>query len=48
LTPLYSEGLNEVRIKFEFYKRSSNLEKKNEFNIPSCGVLCVMICTYMI
>ena len=22
------KGLNEVRIKFEFYKRSSNLEKK--------------------
>jgi len=26
-------GLNKVGIKFEFYKRSSNLEK-NEFNIP--------------
>ena len=29
-----TKGLNEVRIKLEFYKWSSNLER-NEFNIPN-------------
>ena len=26
---------NEFEYEFEFYKRSSNFRKKNEFNIPS-------------
>jgi len=33
-----TKDLNEVRIKFRFYKQSSNLEK-NEFNIPTSIIL---------
>ena len=41
--PIYSVGLNEVQIKFEFYKRSFNFEKKNEFNIPKVNTHLVSI-----
>ena len=31
---------NEFEYKFEFYKRSSNFRKKNEFNIPNSNTTC--------